>query len=50
MPMDMSHMSIYAYAYYRVGIRCAYYISAWASALLVLDCVGYARRLEEWDE
>ena len=28
----------------------AYTYSAWASALLVLDGLGNARRLEEWDE
>lgn len=27
-----------------------YTYSAWASALLVLDGLGNARRLEEWDE
>ena len=32
--------------------RClsVYTYSAWASALLVLDGLGNARRLEEWDE
>ena len=34
---------------YQIGTK--YTLSpAWASALLVLDGLGNARRLEEWDE